>query len=36
MCAFHADTFRKLTDFSIAEHKLLLQIGTLKLLACFS
>ncbi len=24
MCAFHADTFRKLPDFSIAEHQLLL------------
>ncbi len=36
MCALHADTFRKLTNLSIAEHQLLLQIGALKLLACFS
>ncbi len=36
MCAFHADTFRKLADFSIAEHELLLQISALKLLACLT
>ena len=36
MCALHSDAFRELPNLAIAQRQLLLQVRTLKLLACLA